>query len=222
MLAEGGFYRVGGSQLLRVDVRIVAATHQPLEQRVEQGLFREDLFHRLNVIRLRLPPLRERTEDIAGLARHFLALSARTLGVPAKRLTKDAMEALARFDFPGNVRQLENFCHWMTVMSAGQVIDRDDLPPELRQSVAQVAAPGQGGDWQRALQREAQQRLAAGEPALMASLTRQFETILLESALQATRGRRVEAAARLGIGRNTITRKLRELGLSDEPESEPS
>ncbi|MFQ1061812.1 nitrogen regulation protein NR(I) [Bordetella trematum] len=222
VLAEGGFYRVGGSQLLRVDVRIVAATHQPLEQRVEQGLFREDLFHRLNVIRLRLPPLRERTEDIAGLARHFLALSARTLGVPAKRLTKEAMEALARFDFPGNVRQLENFCHWMTVMSAGQVIDRDDLPPELRQSVAQPAAPGQGGDWQRALQREAQQRLAAGEPALMASLTRQFETILLESALQATRGRRVEAAARLGIGRNTITRKLRELGLSDEPENEPS
>ncbi|MEB2663434.1 MULTISPECIES: nitrogen regulation protein NR(I), partial [Bordetella] len=143
VLAEGSFYRVGGAQPVRVDVRIVAATHQPLEQRVEQGLFREDLFHRLNVIRLRLPPLRERVEDIPALAQHFLATSARALGVPVKRLTPDALAVLARFDFPGNVRQLENFCHWLTVMAPGQTIDRNDLPPEIRAVEHQQAAARQ-------------------------------------------------------------------------------
>ena len=248
VLAEGSFYRVGGAQPVRVDVRIVAATHQPLEQRVEQGLFREDLFHRLNVIRLRLPPLRERVEDIPALATHFLAASARSLGVPVKRLTPDAVAVLTRFDFPGNVRQLENFCHWLTVMASGQIIERADLPPEIRAMEVQppaalngvmavqggfpaatpasmapaIAAPVQAGridasasDWQAALLREAQQRLERGEPAVMATLTRQFERILLQSALDASRGRRVEAASRLGIGRNTITRKLRELGIDD-------
>ena len=271
VLAEGSFYRVGGAQPVRVDVRIVAATHQPLEQRVEQGKFREDLFHRLNVIRLRLPPLRERTEDIPALANHFLAASARSLGVPVKRLTPDAMSILARFDFPGNVRQLENFCHWLTVMAPGQIIERADLPPEIRamelerrdmrdegganpgfsaepsngigmepgsSDPAVSGAAGRGAfpaspaaptytapgapavetgvaDWQMALLREAQQRLARGEPAVMATLTRQFERILLQTALDASRGRRVEAASRLGIGRNTITRKLRELGIED-------
>lgn len=243
VLAEGSFYRVGGSQPVRVDVRIVAATHQPLEQRVEQGLFREDLFHRLNVIRLRLPPLRERTEDIPALANHFLAASARSLGVPVKRLTPEAVAVLTRFDFPGNVRQLENFCHWLTVMAPGQTVDRNDLPPEIRavehQPVAVNApmrvlgtnepapayAPANANgalteetprNWQEALLRDAQYRLERGEPAVMATLTRQFEKILLQSALDASRGRRVEAASRLGIGRNTITRKLRELGIAEE------
>ncbi|HYG42109.1 MAG TPA: nitrogen regulation protein NR(I) [Bordetella sp.] len=245
VLAEGSFYRVGGAQPVRVDVRIVAATHQPLEQRVEQGLFREDLFHRLNVIRLRLPPLRERIEDIPALASHFLAASARSLGVPVKRLTPDAVAVLTRFDFPGNVRQLENFCHWLTVMAPGQTVERADLPPEIRAmelqpqtavngmlavhggflpaagpaKTAALAVPGRadGGasDWQAALLREAQQRLERGEPAVMATLTRQFERILLQSALDASRGRRVEAASRLGIGRNTITRKLRDLGIDE-------
>ncbi|MDQ2138974.1 nitrogen regulation protein NR(I) [Alcaligenaceae bacterium A4P071] len=225
VLAEGNFYRVGGAQPVRVDVRIVAATHQPLEQRVEQGLFREDLFHRLNVIRLRLPPLRERTEDIPSLAQHFLTQSARSLGVPVKRLTNEAMVALSGFEFPGNVRQLENFCHWLTVMAAGQIVEPADLPPEIRvgghapiettirNTPATMAAQEH---WHEGLLRDAQHRLDRGEPAIMATLTRQFERILLQSALDASRGRRVEAATRLGIGRNTITRKLRELGIEDE------
>jgi len=228
VLAEGSFYRVGGAQPVRVDVRIVAATHQPLELRVEQGLFREDLFHRLNVIRLRLPPLRERIEDIPALAQHFLQVSARTLGVPVKRLTPEATAELTRFDFPGNVRQLENFCHWLTVMAAGQIIEPGDLPPEVRAVAgmpAYAAAPKTGSDapltgsavhWHDALLQDAQARLGKGEPAVMATLTRQFERILLQTALDASRGRRVEAATRLGIGRNTITRKLRELGLEGD------
>jgi len=225
VLAEGNFYRVGGAQPVRVDVRIVAATHQPLEQRVEQGLFREDLFHRLNVIRLRLPPLRERTEDIPSLAQHFLTQSARSLGVPVKRLTNEAMVALSGFEFPGNVRQLENFCHWLTVMAAGQIVEPADLPPEIRVgSHAPVettirntpATMASQEHWHEGLLRDAQHRLDRGEPAIMATLTRQFERILLQSALDASRGRRVEAATRLGIGRNTITRKLRELGIEDE------
>jgi two-component system nitrogen regulation response regulator GlnG len=240
VLAEGSFYRVGGAQPVRVDVRIVAATHQPLEQRVEQGLFREDLFHRLNVIRLRLPPLRERVEDIPALASHFLTASARALGVPVKRLTPEALAVLTKFDFPGNVRQLENFCHWLTVMAPGQTVEPADLPPEIRAmehqrimspaarpavpvagagTVVQASAPmdeGSPRNWQDSLLRDAQYRLERGEPAVMATLTRQFEKILLQSALDASRGRRVEAASRLGIGRNTITRKLRELGIEDE------
>lgn len=190
------------------------------------------------MIRLR-SPLRERVEDIPALAQHFLATSARALGVPVKRLTPDALAVLARFDFPGNVRQLENFCHWLTVMAPGQTIDRNDLPPEIRavehqQAAARQAepaaaaaaagtapAPAEAPDaaprnWHAALLRDAQFRLERGEPAVMATLTRQFEKILLQSALDASRGRRVEAASRLGIGRNTITRKLRELGIDDE------
>ena len=243
MLAEGSFYRVGGAQPVRVDVRIVAATHQPLEQRVEQGLFREDLFHRLNVIRLRLPPLRERTEDIPALANHFLTASARALGVPVKRLTPEALAVLTRFDFPGNVRQLENFCHWLTVMAPGRRGTRrsaarnpgggfaagirragDARPPVAAiGTVLPTAMPAQAEpdaatprNWQDPLLRDAQHRLERGEPAVMATLTRQFEKILLQSALDASRGRRVEAATRLGIGRNTITRKLRELGIEDD------
>ena len=220
VLSDGTFYRVGGAQPVRVDVRIVAATHQPLEDRVQQGRFREDLYHRLNVIRLRLPPLRERREDIGELARHFLAVSARTLGVPPKRLSDAALQALSQFDYPGNVRQLENFCHWLTVMAAGQTIGIGDLPPEIRAADVQSAALSSvvnntevQTSWQALLAIEATRLLSRSEPDVWGSLTDQFEKTLLQASLEVCRGRRVEAAMRLGMGRNTITRKLRELGM---------
>ena len=220
VLSDGTFYRVGGSQPVRVDVRIVAATHQPLEDRVREGKFREDLFHRLNVIRLRLPPLRERREDVPELARHFLSLSARGVGVPVKRISDAAMQVLAQFDFPGNVRQLENFCHWLTVMAPGQTVGVADLPPEVRAatlptSASNVALSGeaQQQSWQQLLAIDATQRLSRSDPEVWAVLTQQFERTILQSSLEVCRGRRVEAAARLGMGRNTITRKLRELGM---------
>lgn len=219
VLSEGTFYRVGGSQPVRVDVRIVAATHQPLEERVQEGKFREDLFHRLNVIRLRLPALRERREDVADLAKHFLAVSARAVGVPVKRLSDAAVQALSQFDYPGNVRQLENFCHWLTVMAPGQTVEMGDLPPEVRAAKASVTSvgseqpPGSGQTWQQLLALDANVRLSRSEPEVWTALTRQFERALLQSSLEVCRGRRVEAAARLGMGRNTITRKLRELGM---------
>jgi len=231
VLAEGSFYRVGGSQAIRVDVRIVAATHQPLEQRVAQGQFREDLFHRLNVIRLRLPPLRERKEDIAALAELFLQNSAEKLGVPTRRLTSDALAALLRFDYPGNIRQLENFCHWVTVMASGQWVDVDDLPPELTLASAGFSGPqastaaegpvenaaGQEDIgrpvWANLLAQDVSRRLDRNEPAIMATLTREFEATLIRTALEHSRERRAEAAQRLGIGRNTLTRKCQELDL---------
>lgn len=219
VLSEGTFYRVGGAQPVRVDVRIVAATHQPLEERVQEGKFREDLFHRLNVIRLRLPALRERREDVADLAKHFLAVSARTVGVPVKRLSESAVHALSQFDYPGNVRQLENFCHWLTVMAPGQTVEVGDLPPEVRAAKMGEARIGSGHDlggnqtWQQLLALDANVRLSRSEPEIWTALTRQFERALLQSSLEVCRGRRVEAAARLGMGRNTITRKLRELGM---------
>lgn len=235
VLAEGSFYRVGGSQAISVDVRIVAATHQPLEQRVAQGQFREDLFHRLNVIRLRLPPLRERKEDIPALADLFLQNSARSLGVAQRRLTPAALEALKAFDYPGNIRQLENFCHWLTVMSSGQVVDVKDLPPEITRSNVQRGempagsggfatpaqatsfASGQPGDmpldWVSLLAKAAQDKLERNEPAIMATLTREFESCLINTALHHCRDRKAEAAQRLGIGRNTLTRKCQELGI---------
>lgn len=220
VLSDGTFYRVGGSQPVRVDVRIVAATHQPLEDRVREGKFREDLFHRLNVIRLRLPPLRERREDVPELARHFLSLSARGVGVPVKRISDAAMQVLAQFDFPGNVRQLENFCHWLTVMAPGQTVGVADLPPEVRAATLPASAPSvavsgeaQQQSWQQLLAIDATQRLSRSDPEVWAVLTQQFERTILQSSLEVCRGRRVEAAARLGMGRNTITRKLRELGM---------
>jgi len=231
VLAEGSFYRVGGSQAVSVNVRIVAATHQPLEQRVAQGLFREDLFHRLNVIRLRLPPLRERREDIPALMELFLRASAQGLGVPIRHLTPQALKAMMAFDYPGNIRQLENFCHWLTVMSSGAVVDLVDLPPEVQTawkhsgasgsiSPAQTGglpSAGQGGySWLDLLSRDARSRLERNEPAVMATLTREFEAALIRAALAHSRGRRMEAAQRLGIGRNTLTRKCQELGLDDE------
>ena len=209
VLSDGHFYRVGGHTPLAANVRVIAATHQDLEQRVKEGVFREDLFHRLNVIRLRLPALRERREDIPMLARHFLAKSARDLGVEVKRLTDAAMQFLASRDWPGNVRQLENVCHWVTVMAPGQVVDVNDLPPEVRAGTGGTGAAPE--DWRRALEREVGGRLARGESGIADALTREFETVLISKALRHTGGRRIEAASLLGIGRNTLTRKVQDL-----------
>jgi len=210
VLSDGQFYRVGGHTPIQANVRVIAATHQDLEARVRQGLFREDLFHRLNVIRLRLPSLRERREDIPALARHFLAKSARELGVDGKRLTDAAVQYLATRELPGNVRQLENLCHWVTVMAPGQVVDVADLPPEIRGEAPGAGAAGEG-DWRAALEREVTARLARGETGIADALTRDFETALIQRALAHTGGRRIEAASLLGIGRNTLTRKVQEL-----------
>ncbi|WP_238263969.1 nitrogen regulation protein NR(I) [Cupriavidus pauculus] len=268
VLSDGNFYRVGGHNPLRANVRVIAATHQNLETRVKEGLFREDLFHRLNVIRLRLPPLRERPEDITLLARHFLQKSAKELGVEPKRMSDDALTYVSTLPFPGNVRQLENLCNWLTVMAPAQTIEVKDLPREMidtghgeSQSVGRpltetratsgdydamessdygMGTPGGDGDtmvatrppmvatsatvasayaaaavtqsWESLLAGEAKSMLEAGQPEVMDALTRRFEKAVLEAALGVTRGRRVEAATRLGIGRNTITRKLQELG----------
>ncbi len=209
VLSDGQFYRVGGHTPLAANVRVIAATHQDLEARVKQGLFREDLFHRLNVIRLRLPPLRERREDIPMLTRHFLAKSARELNVEVKQLGDNALQFLAARDWPGNVRQLENLCHWLTVMAPGQVVDVGDLPPEVRGETG--SAGSDEADWRRALEREVSSRLARGESEIAGPLTRDFETALIAKALQHTGGRRIEAATLLGIGRNTLTRKVQEL-----------
>jgi two-component system nitrogen regulation response regulator GlnG len=216
VLSDGTFYRVGGHQQLKANVRIIAATHQNLESRVREGSFREDLYHRLNVIRLRLPSLRERREDIALLARHFLAASAKQLGVEPKRLSDEALAYLEGLPFPGNVRQLENLCHWLTVMAPGQSVELADLPAEFR---APGAAPA--ADWLSALEQEAERRLARGDSGILESMVRQLERALIGKALERTGGRRIEAAALLGMGRNTITRKIQELGIEDaKPEPE--
>ncbi|AOG22515.1 nitrogen regulation protein NR(I) [Acidovorax sp. RAC01] len=305
VLSDGQFYRVGGHAAVKSHVRVIAATHQDLERRVKEGGFREDLFHRLNVIRLRLPALRERHEDVRVLTRHFLQQSARQLGVEPKRIADSALARLEQFAFPGNVRQLENICHWLTVMAPAQVISVQDLPPEVLESpvyqpvlrapperrpiepdallptaapsvavpataAAKAAAPVQAGEmagaahrelapeyanssaalhahagaatpedsaglapsadlahaatalqgsgsWEQSLEVEAQRLLSGGQPEVWDALTRKFESRLIRTALAATHGRRMEAAQRLGIGRNTITRKIQELGL-DAPE----
>jgi two-component system nitrogen regulation response regulator GlnG len=245
VLSDGQFYRVGGHSAIKANVRVIAATHQDLEQRVKDGVFREDLFHRLNVIRLRLPALRERREDIPMLTRHFLQQSAQQLGVEPKRISETALAQLTLFDFPGNVRQLENICHWLTVMAPAQVIEAKDLPPEVlapshspATATVSSAAPGDpivvpppaasaepvagqawsalaavGHAWETGLEAEALSLLAAGNTDVWDVLTRRFESRLIQTALANTRGRRIEAAMKLGIGRNTITRKIQELGL---------
>ncbi|AKM32025.1 nitrogen regulation protein NR(I) [Pandoraea faecigallinarum] len=273
VLSDGNYYRVGGHSPIKANVRVIAATHQNLEDRVRQGLFREDLYHRLNVIRLRLPSLRERSEDIPLLVRHFLQKSARELGVETKRISEAALAHLTRFPFPGNVRQLENLSNWLTVMAPAQTVEIKDLPPEFQTtapmpgaSSAQSAYPGTaaggaavptsggghagygsagngssapvagGGNvmatgavgpgetagvsgmpgaesWEPILRREVARLLRSASPDVMDQLTRRFETALINEALDFTRGRKVEAASRLGIGRNTITRKIQELGL---------
>jgi two-component system nitrogen regulation response regulator GlnG len=211
VLSDGSYYRVGGHQQIKANVRVIAATHQNLELRVREGAFREDLYHRLNVIRLRLPSLRERSEDVPLLTRHFLSASAKQLGVEAKRLSEQALAHLARLEFPGNVRQLENLCHWLTVMAPGQVIDVADLPAEFRDQAVTTSA-----DWVAALEHEAERRLARGENGILDALSRQFERALISKALSRTGGRRIEAANLLGMGRNTITRKIQELGIEDD------
>ena len=218
VLADQEFFRVGGHAPVRVEVRIIAATHQDLGQRVREGRFREDLFHRLNVIGVRVPALRERPEDIGTLARHFLAEAAAELGVERKVLLPAAEEQLAGLPWPGNVRQIENTCRWLTVMAAGREIRVDDLPPELRSPVdgagtAQAPAgeiEGGGGseDWELALARWADERLRAGDARLMDEAVPRFERTLIEVALHHSSGLRHEAARRLGWGRNTLTRKL--------------
>jgi two-component system, NtrC family, nitrogen regulation response regulator GlnG len=258
VLSDGHFYRVGGHSAVKTNVRVIAATHQNLEQRVKEGGFREDLFHRLNVIRLRLPALRERKEDIAMLTRHFLQQSAAQLGVEPKRISDAALGWLGTFGFPGNVRQLENICHWLTVMAPAQVIEPKDLPPEvgvtqrtngvapdpspvlptvfsassaesfaepapavtayvpasehvLETPASEIAPAGRG--WELGLESDAAALLATDRTDVWDELTRRFEARLIQTALTATRGRRIEAALKLGIGRNTITRKIQELGL---------
>jgi two-component system, NtrC family, nitrogen regulation response regulator GlnG len=278
VLSDGNYYRVGGHQPLKSNVRVIAATHQDLEARVRAGQFREDLFHRLNVIRLKLPPLRERQEDVPLLAKHFLQKSAQDLNVETKQLSAAAMEALTRLPFPGNVRQLENLCHWITVMAPSQTVQVDDLPPEVKelmayagqraadahpngfaqqiggseaggfqgpfdsmtgarrvsagelgQAAAQVsfaAGAGQGRSatnaqsWQELLREEVSKALATNSPApqdgRMGHWSKEFEAAVLGIALRHTRGRRMEAAQLLGIGRNTMTRKIAELHLEDD------
>ncbi|MBW3511169.1 nitrogen regulation protein NR(I) [Janthinobacterium sp. NKUCC06_STL] len=240
VLSDGHFYRVGGHQPMKANVRVITATHQNLEQRVRDGLFREDLYHRLNVIRLRLPSLRERREDIPILVRHFLVQSARQLGVEAKRMSEPTMQFLSSLDLPGNVRQLENLCNWITVMAPGQTVEIKDLPLELTQGqgdgaatvaasdtapaavahvqggqVFEAAAPANGAPpgWIGLLELQAAGMLGAGQQEVMAVLGRQFESALIKTALKHTHGRKNDAAVRLGIGRNTITRKISELGI---------
>ncbi|ABM01630.1 nitrogen regulation protein NR(I) [Shewanella amazonensis] len=212
VLADGQFYRVGGHSPVQVDVRIIAATHQDLERLVQQGQFREDLFHRLNVIRVHLPPLRERREDIPQLTRHFLAAAAREIGVEAKILAKETAAKLQQLPWPGNVRQLENTCRWLTVMASGQEILPQDLPPELfKDPVVHHAGAVVAGDWESALRDIVDRRLGEGESDLLADMQPTFERIMLEVALKHTQGHKQEAARRLGWGRNTLTRKLKEL-----------
>ena len=251
VLSDGHFYRVGGHQPIKANVRVITATHQNLEQRVREGLFREDLYHRLNVIRLRLPSLRERREDIPILVRHFLVQSAKQLGVEAKRMSDATVQFISGLDLPGNVRQLENLCNWITVMAPGQTVEVKDLPLELTQeqgggavggapgvglaapadsygavqhhgTVMPVAAADAGGAqavsgspdaWLGLLEAQAASMLSGGQQEVMAVLGRQFESALIRTALKHTHGRKNDAAVRLGIGRNTITRKIAELGI---------
>ena len=215
VLSDGHFYRVGGHAPIKANVRVIAATHQALENRVKDGLFREDLFHRLNVIRIRLPALRERREDIPLLTKHFLQKSARELGVEPKRLSDPAIKYLSSLELPGNVRQLENLCHWLTVMAPGQLIEQADLPPELRETPASALA----ASWEEALEGEVDRMLSRGVGEVHEVLVRTFERILISRALAHTGGRRIEAAQALGIGRNTITRKIQELGIDGHKES---
>jgi two-component system nitrogen regulation response regulator GlnG len=215
VLADGQFYRVGGHQAIAVDVRIIAATHQNLEVLVNDGKFREDLFHRLNVIRVHLPQLKERKQDIAKLAQHFLQQAAKELNVEAKTLTKEAEQYLSQLDWPGNVRQLENTCRWLTVMASGKHIVVADLPPELSttQKHRTSLSAGTGGSWQDLLADWISQKLNAGEENILSEASPEFERTVLQQALQFTHGHKQEAAKRLGWGRNTLTRKLKELDI---------
>ena len=245
VLQNGEFYRVGGTAPIKVDVRVVAATHQNLDTLVQEGRFREDLFHRLNVIRVRIPALRERPEDVPPLMRHFLARAAEELKTEPKLALAEVMSALAGYAWPGNVRQLENTCRWLTVMAPGREIHLQDLPPEIlaalspaaerselaaapqRQALSAAAAEAAAGepapaaaalpnDWLSALRLWGRAELEKGRDGLLDEAAPAFEKVLLEIALEATKGQRIEAAKRLGWGRNTLTRKIKELGLGDD------
>ena len=205
VLADGEFYRVGGTQALKVDVRVVAATHQDLEKHVENGTFREDLFHRLNVIRLQIPPLRDRDEDIIVLLNHFLMEAAIELQSDQKVLSEAVTAYLQTLKWPGNVRQLENLSRWLTVMATGQEISIDDLPPDLQNSHNKSEI-----DWEKLLFQHIMQRLNRGETRVLDEITPKFESIVLAAALEKTNGRKKEAADLLGWGRNTLSRKLNE------------
>lgn len=212
VLADGQFYRVGGHQGIKVDVRIIAATHQDLEKKVQAGDFREDLFHRLNVIRLQLPALKERREDISLLAQHFLHNIANELTVESKQLTEETKEYLNQLPWPGNVRQLENICRWLTVMASGQEVHINDLPPELSAQETQSLDSGTPL-WQKNLQQWTLTSLKQGEENILSEALPEFERIMLKTALQFTEGKKQEAAKLLGWGRNTLTRKLKEFGM---------
>jgi len=215
VLSDGRFFRVGGREEVAVNVRIIAATHQNLEQRVQEGGFREDLFHRLNVVRLRIPPLRERRGDIPLLVEHFLKQTAQELGVDQRRLSEAAMEYLMSLDWPGNIRQLENTCRWISVMAPGQTVGVDDLPPDLR-GQSGTASTGSGAtNWQTALRDYLNQQFALQRENVLAELQPELERVLIETALAHTGQRKIEAARLLGWGRNTLTRKLKETGIEE-------
>lgn len=214
VLADGEFYRVGGHTPVKVDVRIIAATHQNLEALVTEKTFREDLFHRLNVIRIHIPKLADRREDIAQLTQHFLLKAAKDLGVANKTITKEALEFLAKLPWPGNVRQLENTCRWLMVMASGQQIHINDLPEELSntsQSLGAEQNQAQNSSWQDQLETWAKEQLQQGRKDILQNALPEFETSLIKCALAHTRGRKQEAAILLGWGRNTLTRKIKEL-----------
>ena len=209
VLSEGQFYRVGGQDLITVDVRVIAATHQDLEALVKSGEFREDLFHRLNVIRIKVPPLRERVEDIPLLSQYFLNKSAKQLSVKLKSLSPEVIEYLKNLYWQGNVRQLENICHWLTVMAPGNVINVSDLPAEL--NIEPLSLAVESASWKENMGREVAKMLLAGEVDIFKDYTHIVEKELIAQALKHTKGRRVDAAKLLGVGRNTITRKIKEL-----------
>ncbi|WP_439135669.1 nitrogen regulation protein NR(I) [Pseudomaricurvus sp.] len=217
VLADGEFYRVGGHTPVKVDVRIIAATHQNLESLVEDNRFREDLFHRLNVIRIHIPKLGDRREDVAKLAQHFFHKAAKELEVETKILLPETENYLCNLDWPGNVRQLENTCRWITVMASGREVHLEDLPPELMESKGEESP---SGDWEKALRHWADQALARGQNDILSEAVPTFEKALIETALKHTAGRKRDAANLLGWGRNTLTRKLKELGMSDGPEGD--
>ncbi len=210
VLADGEFYRVGGHTPVKVDVRIIAATHQDLEELVRRGDFREDLFHRLNVIRIHIPKLAERREDIPRLMQYFFQRAAEELGGEPKLLLPETEEFLTSLDWPGNVRQLENTCRWITVMASGREVHLTDLPPELARGSVPTADSGQS-DWRELLQRWARNELVQGKDHILEEATPAFERVMIEVALQHTQGRKRDAAELLGWGRNTLTRKMKEL-----------
>jgi two-component system nitrogen regulation response regulator GlnG len=214
VLADGEFYRVGGHEPVKADVRIIAATHQNLENLVAEGRFREDLFHRLNVIRVHLPSLRERADDIPLLMEHFLKRAASELGVETKTLLPETIEELKLLEWRGNVRQLENTARWLTVMASGREIHLEDLPPELQRSDDESVPVG--GDWRTALRSWVRSSLASGKLGLLDTAMPEFETIMIQTALEHTGGRKQDAARVLGWGRNTLTRKIKDLGLEDD------